>query len=65
MEARLLICEECGRLSGDQARGWAAFLGEDAEGREPRSVEVFCPSCAAEEFDYRPRRTEEGQPEQS
>jgi hypothetical protein len=35
MEVRLLVCEECGYSSHDEARGWAAFLGEDTEGIEP------------------------------
>jgi hypothetical protein len=60
----ILVCEECGRLSGDQARGWAAFLGEDPDAERPMSVEVFCPSCAAREFDYRARRADEGPREQ-
>ena len=31
---------------------WVALLGEDVEGIEPTSVYLFCPDCAAEEFDY-------------
>lgn len=51
--ARRLICEECGCVSRREAEGWAAFLGEDRTGVEPSSVGLFCPRCAALQFDYR------------
>lgn len=50
---RRLACEECGCVSRGEAEGWAAFLGEDREGVEPTSMGIFCPRCAALEFDYR------------
>ena len=54
-----LVCEECGCSSDEEARGWVAFLAEDAEGVEPTSVATFCPECAAEEFGYRPASADE------
>lgn len=48
-----LTCDECGCISRDDADGWAAVLGEDVNGVEPSSVGIFCPRCAALEFDYR------------
>ena len=50
----LLICGECGCASDQHARGWAAFTGEDPDGREPTSVVIVCPVCAALEFEWRP-----------
>lgn len=48
-----LVCEECGCVSRGDAEGWAAFLGEGRERVEPSSVGIFCPRCAALEFDFR------------
>jgi len=45
VEERVLICEECGRESPPGAVGWRACLGEDDE------AYIFCPTCAAREFD--------------
>jgi hypothetical protein len=57
--ARLLVCEECGCVSDDDARGWSAYLAEDVEGVAPTSVATFCPECAAEEFGYSIRAADE------
>ena len=50
----LLICGECGCASDEHARGWTAFAGDDDEGREPSSIAIMCPVCAAIEFEWRP-----------
>jgi hypothetical protein len=44
---------ECGCISRASADGWAAFLGKDGEDVESSLVGIFCPRCAALEFDYR------------
>ena len=49
-----LVCAECGCVSRGEAEGWAAFLAEDTAGVEPSSLGIFCPRCAALEFDYHP-----------
>ena len=54
----LLIRGECGCASDDLASGWAAFSGEDPDGREPTSVVIMCPACAAREFEWRPEAAE-------
>jgi hypothetical protein len=54
----ILECEQCGCASRGKAKGWAGFIGEDADGEESPYFAVFCPRCAAEEFGY---RTETGQ----
>ena len=48
----VLVCAECRKRSDHEARGWAAFIGEDVDGLEPPSVVIFCPDCATTEFDY-------------
>jgi hypothetical protein len=42
-------------VSRGEAEGWTAFLGEETTGIEPLSVGVFCPRCAALQFDHRPK----------
>lgn len=42
---------ECGCISRASADGWVAILTKDKEGVE--SVGIFCPRCAALEFDHR------------
>lgn len=49
----MLICEECGCASGELGRGWAAFVVDDPDGREPPTIVVYCPVCAAAEFGHR------------
>jgi DNA-directed RNA polymerase subunit RPC12/RpoP len=39
-----LVCLECGAESGP-ARGWRAYLDAEA------TLLVYCPQCAAREFD--------------
>lgn len=50
----MLRCEECGCVSDELGRAWAAFTGEDPDGREETSVAIMCPVCAAREFEWRP-----------
>jgi hypothetical protein len=47
----VLVCEECGRVAPDNAKGWRAFLGVDVnEEEEGTRVYIFCPECAEREF---------------
>jgi hypothetical protein len=50
---KVLYCEECGCCS-DTGRGWIGQIAFDPEDGEPPKVIVFCPPCAASEFEYRP-----------
>ena len=50
----MLQCDECGCVSDELGKSWAAFTGEDPDGIEPTSVAIMCPVCAAREFDWRP-----------
>ena len=54
-----LTCTECRCEGNELARGWVAFLGEDADGLEPTGVYPFCTECAAAEFGYRGERADE------
>jgi hypothetical protein len=50
----VLVCVECGCVSDEEASGWRAYR-EDVPGEdEPASVAIFCPICAAREFDAAP-----------
>jgi hypothetical protein len=51
-----LRCEECWRTSDERAVAWVAMLAEDLEEDEYATVIVYCPACAAREFDIAPRR---------
>ena len=51
-EPLILVCEGCGLVSDEEARGWIALLAEDVDGLEPISVAVFCAECARVEFGY-------------
>jgi hypothetical protein len=42
--AGALVCLEC-RTESESARGWRAYLDEEA------CLLVYCPECAAREFD--------------
>jgi hypothetical protein len=52
-EQQVLACAECGRLSDGQALGWQALVVSDDDELplEDDDVVVFCPDCAAREFD--------------
>ena len=50
----MLRCDECGCVSDELGRSWAAFSGEDPDGVEPTSIAIMCPVCAAREFEWRP-----------
>jgi hypothetical protein len=59
-ETGFLRCQECGCTSDAQARGWAALVAEDlgdcdeTDGTDPPTiVTLYCPVCAAAEFEYR------------
>ncbi|MGE5691348.1 MAG: hypothetical protein ACM33B_12405 [Pseudomonadota bacterium] len=45
-----LRCLECGTEAEGSAPGWRALIGGGYEG-EPLEVGVYCPRCAAREFD--------------
>ena len=47
-------CQECGCCSGELGKGWVAYTCQDPDGIEEQSIAVYCPSCAAAEFGYRP-----------
>lgn len=40
---------ECGRVQRPDERGWRSYLTTDEE--EPAEALVYCPDCAADEFD--------------
>lgn len=42
-----LRCIECGQPWRDSAERWRVYLTSD----EPREALVYCPACAAREFD--------------
>ena len=44
LAANHLQCEECGRVSSENERGWTARLTYDDE------VVVYCPECDGREF---------------
>ncbi len=44
-------CVECDCFS-KQAPGWIALLASDPEEDEWPSMVMFCPPCAAREFEY-------------
>jgi len=50
----VLVCVECGRVSGDAATGWRAYREDLPDENDPPSVAIFCPICAAREFDPEP-----------
>jgi hypothetical protein len=41
----ILVCVECGRVSTARASGWRALVADEDE------VAIYCPGCAAREFD--------------
>jgi hypothetical protein len=45
-----LRCEECGRLTGSDTRGWRGYRLEDPEGDESPGIAFYCPACAEREF---------------
>lgn len=47
---RQLRCLECGQVADVYAHGWRGYLGGGYEG-EPLEVGIYCPTCAAREFD--------------
>ena len=48
------MCDECGCVSDQLGRSWAALTGEDPDGMERTTVAIMCPVCAAREFEWRP-----------
>jgi hypothetical protein len=55
----MLESEECGCVSGELGRGWAAFVADDPDDPEPPPIIVYCPVCAAAEFGHRPEASED------
>jgi hypothetical protein len=54
-----LTCIECGCVSGELGRGWAAYLTRDPDSpRDPPGIVLYCPPCAASEFGHRPDAAE-------
>jgi hypothetical protein len=49
-----MYCDECGCCSGELGAGWTAWVCLDPDNVDPASIVVYCPPCAAAEFDYRP-----------
>jgi hypothetical protein len=50
----LLVCVECGCVSGELGRGWTALLTQDPDDPlDPPGIAVYCPPCAATEFGHR------------
>jgi hypothetical protein len=51
LKARLLICAQCGCLSGLHAAGWRGYRVDDPEDEDVRpEIGFFCPTCASREF---------------
>jgi hypothetical protein len=46
-----LRCIECGRIGDGDAAGWRAYIAFIEEDGKPPEVAVYCPRCAAREFD--------------
>ena len=50
----LPVCVECGCVSGELGRGWAAYLCRDPDDpSDGAAVTLYCPPCAASEFGHR------------
>lgn len=47
----MLVCVECGREAEGRAVGWRAYREDIPSEGDPPAVAVFCPDCAAREFD--------------
>jgi hypothetical protein len=47
----VLVCSECGRPAEGEAAGWRAYRDDLPEEGYPPSLALFCPACAAREFD--------------
>jgi hypothetical protein len=50
----MLVCAECGRVAEDEASGWRAYREDVPEEGDSPAVAIFCPMCAACEFDAEP-----------
>lgn len=50
----MLVCVECGCVSDSEADGWRAYREDLPREDDPPSVAIFCPMCAAREFDPEP-----------
>jgi hypothetical protein len=49
-QVRILVCVECGCLSGLRALGWRGYRTDVEEDEEP-ALAFYCPACAARAFD--------------
>ena len=51
----LVVCMDCGCVSGELGRDWAAYISQDPDDElDPPAIAVYCRPCAASEFDHRP-----------
>ena len=50
----MLECDFCGCYSPKPEKGWVAYPGEEHAAIDGPGVLVFCPTCAAAVFGYRP-----------
>jgi hypothetical protein len=53
-----LWCQECGRPSGPEAKGWRLYRFDDADEVEDPSLAAYCPACAVSEFGSAAERAE-------
>jgi hypothetical protein len=47
----VLVCVECGHVAEDEASGWRAYREDVPDEGDTPALAVFCPVCAAREFD--------------
>ena len=52
----MLPCVECDAVADDDAASWRAYLAYDLREDEAPFVALYCPACAAREFDDAPSR---------
>ena len=45
------MCVECSRVADDEAVGWRAYREDLPDEGDPPKIAIFCPICAAHEFD--------------
>ena len=50
----MLVCVECGGVADAEAGGWRAYREDLPDENDPPAVAIFCPICAAREFDPEP-----------
>ena len=50
--AKVVTCDECGRLNGLHWAGWRAYRVEDPVLHGPPALALLCPTCAECWVDY-------------